>query len=218
MLVGAVNMLLGGTPFSGKYLSTSSGTSAASFSFTMSFDPADSTRMLVAAVMTTGSTTVTSCSIGGVSATKIVETTAAVSGHNQTASIFAAMVPTGTSGTVAVAYGGVSQQGCAVSLYLIYGRSNTTPFGQNSTTGTSSITTSLSVPAGGFAIACSDVNSSSGTVTWSAGWTKDYGAVVNAQYSSSASKSTPTATTQSVTATIATSDLSPLVVASWGPN
>jgi hypothetical protein len=76
------------------------------FTFTdVPFGNADTSRLVVVYIHATGTataTTIDSATIGGVSATKVVEANS--SAQIRSAAIFAALVPTGASGSVSVTY------------------------------------------------------------------------------------------------------------------
>lgn len=90
------------------------------------FGTASPNRYLIAAFACAAAANVTgsSCTIGGISATKAVEVTANVTVGGL--SMWIAPVPTGTSGTVAITWSGAAVR-AAVALYAVTGLQSATP-------------------------------------------------------------------------------------------
>jgi len=144
-------------------------TSATTYTFTSrALSTAASSRKIVVAIAGyTGTTTVSSVTVGGVSATLVVQKQ--VNAASANAELWIAAVPTGTTGTVVVTWG-AGRTGCGIGLYAVYGinptASNTATASDAATA--ASITASLNIPATGVAIAVS-TSSQAGGVTQS--WT-----------------------------------------------
>lgn len=218
---GLCSTLFGGaTPFGGQYLqSAGDGTQATTYTFAnQNLGAADASRMIVVAVM--AATTVTaasSCTIGGVTATKIAELSAAVSGHYQLSTIYAAMVPSGTAGDIVVGFS-QDQYSCAISAYRITGRTTAAAFATNSSGTATPYSTTVNVPAPGFVIGCVSINSGASATSWTAGVTADADAAVGSRYSSASASFSSAVTGQTVSASNASgTDAGAFVVASFGP-
>lgn len=105
--------------------------------------PAEDRYILVVARTFSGTApAISSMTIGGVSATAVVQLG---SGVNRVA-MYIALVPTGTTGTVAYTTAAASSQN-AIGVYALYGLTSTTPVASGNTNPT------LASVAGGFAIA-----------------------------------------------------------------
>lgn len=214
-------LISGATPFSGSYLQyASSGVQQASYTFAaQNIGVADTSRMIVVAVSaSTTSTSSSSCTIGGIAATKLAEVAAAVSGHYQMSTIYAAMVPIGTTANVVVNYP-TNNYFCAISLYRLVGMSSVAAYATNTKASVSPYSTTLNVPANGFAIGCSSTNNGSSATTWS-GLTLNYDILLSTERASAASASFVSAVTPlTITATIASgTDAGALAVASFKGN
>ena len=129
-----------------------------------------SNRKIVVAVSgeeTGAARTISSVTVGGVSATVVVSANAG--GNTNLAALYVATVPTGTTGDIVVTWsGGVNT--CAVDVYrLINSKSTANATGTDTTVGASEEeTASIYVPGGGVAIAAWTTDSSAGTrtTTW----------------------------------------------------
>ena len=184
-----------------------------------SFGAADADRYVIVAGggITEGSRTVSSVTIGGVSATisQQVQDGFPVS----LAFIAIAAVPTGTTGDVVVTFSSTMGE-AAISVYRAVGIASITAYDTGSDT-TDPMTTTIDIPAGGFAVAVSSVACGSLT-TWT-GLTEDvdfsYGDLCGANTSFLSSASDTFVSAQ--TGLTVTSDLSAgegldaMVVASW---
>lgn len=143
----------------------------ASYNFSVSFGNNPSpTRLIIACVTIRKTASITSATIGGVSATINLQATR--SSNDYCHGIISAIVPTGTSGNIVIniADAGMS---AAISVYAADGLKSVTPTLTRSTTSTS---TSISVAKGGIAIATAG-NYKSGSVICS--WSGTVGVVEN---------------------------------------
>lgn len=149
------------------------------------FGTEDAARHIIAVVYTrdigTGAKTLSTITIGGVSATILVQAQGTGSGANScVCAIAIAAVPAGTSGDVVVTWSEAVLR-CAISLYASVGASATAHDTASSTAADPSVT--LDIPAGGFAIGGW---SGTNTVTWT-GLTEDHDTAFDNSEASSAS-------------------------------
>jgi hypothetical protein len=119
----------------------------------VNFGAADVTRRIICAVhfgRSTGATTISSATIGGVAATIHVN----LSGTQHGLGIISALVPTGTSGTVTVNLTGASDR-CAIGTYRAVNETSSSPHATASDTSVTSglLSTTIDVPANGWVIA-----------------------------------------------------------------
>jgi hypothetical protein len=135
----------------------------------MNFGAADAARQLVACLQIATNSNFTSVTIGGVTATQLVNV--ARSSQDRVA-IYIANVPSGATGDVVVTMGATgSRWGC--QLYSITGQNSPTPDSTASDIVSAAPTATLNVPAGGCVIGCAfEVGGSSASTTWS-GITED---------------------------------------------
>jgi hypothetical protein len=161
----------GGTQFA--YITSSEiSVAASSFNFgSLSLGLADPDRLIVvSACYDSSGTSVapTSLTVGGVSATKLIQLVGVGSGS----SIWVAAVPTGTTGNVTFTSGG-TESGCAVSIYRLVGYQSAAYATATSSTGNPCSTT-INVFAGGVIIAGVLIDRNSpGTNLWT-NLTEDY--------------------------------------------
>lgn len=189
---------------------TSSGAStsvATTYTFnSIAFGTASSTRRVFALVTgRSGSTgrTISSGTIGGVSATIHVQNTAS-SGGSTVTGILSADVPAGTTGTVAITFSASMDGGCVVFVIALDNLQSTTPVdtgGATAVSGASVSDTSVAWNAGGYVMAVAHFHSGTGNTTWT-------GLTESADVSSNSSphtfaylQPTTSATGQTVTAT-----------------
>jgi len=162
-----------GTPtlsFQTSTQNASVGSSSVSFT-SQAFGSADPTRVVIVCATGTagGAASLSSATIGGVSATIQVQTNGAARGLS---AIISAAVPTGTTGTVSLTYNtSVSRIAIGVWSAINMGLPAAATATNGATTTTSSQTQAMpvNVLAGGFAIGCSYDNGDSGAPTSS--WT-----------------------------------------------
>jgi hypothetical protein len=134
-------------------------------------------RLIIVAVQwnaTVSGSTISSATIGGVTAVIAVQGASLGTGPYQFPAFIAAIVPSGTSGTVVVNFGG----GGSVSAYFNVWRAenvqSATPFGTGSTTSTTTpVTTTCNVQVGGVAITHENTLLAASPFTI-AGMTKNY--------------------------------------------
>lgn len=151
------------------------GTNATAYTFSsQSLGTADADRYIIVGIVSrdTGqSTTLDSVTIGGVSATIVVNHRNLDGGGNTSfAAIAVANVPTGTTGDVVVTFSQETLR-CGIGMWRTVGI-DTTP----TDTGGSSAddpTTSLDVSAGGIAVGIAMASNGTSTTTW-AGLTEDW--------------------------------------------
>lgn len=139
----------------------------------VNFGAADATRRIVCAVHfgdNVNARTISSATIGGVSATIHVNLSATLSAVG----IISALVPTGTSGTVAVNFSGAVDR-CAIATYRAADETSSSPHATASDTSVSSglLTTTINIPANGWVIAAAGRSSAAATFT-ATGFTEQY--------------------------------------------
>lgn len=167
------------------------------------------------------SRTISSVTIGGVSATANVTAINTGSGAD-VAAIYSAAVPTGTTGDVVVTFSG-SMQRCVVGIYRTVGSSGVAASDTDTdlTLTSQALTATIDVPAGGSAIGvCWNASGGTSSVAWT-NLTEDYETapetVSNATsgaHSNFASAQTALAITTTFDAGVARGALA---IASWGP-
>lgn len=156
---------------------TSSTTNAATYTFSsQNLGTADSARKIIVAVearINSSTPTFDSATIGGVSAS-IAKSAFRTNGTTSSiCALIVADVPTGTTGDVVVNYS-ASCDRCAIQMYRAVGVDSSTPTDTAEATTGDDPTTSIDVPAGGFAIACAIMNNTgSSQITWT-GLTEDH--------------------------------------------
>jgi len=175
---------------------------------------AASDRMIVVAVCSSNvATTVTSVTIGGISATAVVYAQAA----DFQIALYRADVPTGTTGTVVVTWAaGVSQTGLGV--FRVTG-ANTTPTDTATHTVADATDThaDIDIPAKGVCISCIWRSAVAG-VTWT-NLTERYDEQVEAgegQHSGACDDFATAQTGRTITAAPATAVKQAMVIAAWG--
>lgn len=170
------------------------------------FGPAAANRYIVI-----GTTALTTVTVGGVSATKMVSVTSS----NGTSALWVAAVPTGTSGTVVV--NGSGSQTTAFAAYSMIGNASPTPGATNTST-TNPPSASIAIPTRGVAIAfCLSENGA--TPVWT-GLTGDVDLFIDNSHPRTAAAhlavnagATPTAQCSSA----GNNGVNAMVLASWGP-
>lgn len=171
--------------------------------------------IIVVAVARKGgaSTTLSSVTIGGVSATIVKQVTNNVS-NTDVAGIAIAAVPTGTTGDIVVTWG-ASMVRCAIMAYRATGINATAYDSDSSTSGNPSV--SLDIPASGFAIG-GGLTAASTTTSWT-GLTEDTDGTLESfvTYSSAHDEFPSGETGRTITMTFGSSTESAGVFASWGP-
>lgn len=134
----------------------------------LDFGAAHPDRKLFAAVTirAAGTPSISSITIGGVTATSLALSTNTDGGNRTHAAIMGAAVPTGTSGDLVVTLSGSGAVRCGYTLYRAVGPALTALDPKTSTSGSPSGT--LTIPPRGFGIACGYAGNT--TVTGAA-WT-----------------------------------------------
>ncbi len=153
-------------------------------------------RYIIVALMPVGAASITSVTIGGVSATIIGQ----VANGANVAGLAIALVPTGTSGSVVMTLSDAGTR-AGISCYSVTGLSDPTPTDTNTSTADPSVL-NLDVPDGGFIVACSMVAATAQTATW-VGATKDSNFALQgaSQLSSASIDGLETETNRAITAT-----------------
>lgn len=185
----------------------------------MDFGAADSDRCLI--VTFTGrkggaATTISGVTIGGVTATEIVQYSNSDS-NSDISGLYSAIVPTGTSGDVVVSLNDTLVRATGALYRAVGVDSCTTPYDFDSD-GSADPTTSLNVPAGGFAVAAALSNSNS-SATWT-GLTEDFDGTLESfvTYTGASEEFVSEQVGLTITADFASSGTTPVAVfASWGP-
>jgi len=157
----------------GAYLETQSSTAnGTGYTFSsVSFGAAASDRYIVACIYGAYNGAPSSVTIGGVSATKVVDS-GTVGTDNWHSTIYIAPVPSGTSGNIVIA-GMTSALRCAMSAYRVVGLNSATPVDTDSDAdGVQSITLTLDAVQNGFMLACC-VGSSDSYTEVTSGITED---------------------------------------------
>ena len=181
--------------------SDESASGSSSYSFTgLSFGAVDADRYVVACLSWLGSGSVSSCTIGGVSAAIVIQSASAL----RNTAICIAKVPTGTTGTVAFSLS-ASATNAAVAVYRLVGIPSAAA-ASSATSTASNPTASLNVAKNGVAIGVATAGAGSPpSASWS-GITEDcdnnYGS--NQCRSSASQKFTTAQTGLTVTCTFST--------------
>jgi len=183
---------------------------SATYTFTaQSLGTAHADRIIIAAVMSRngGSVSLSSVTIGGVTASIVVSDTLS----NDIAALAVAAVPSGSTGDVVVTHSTSGSVRCAVALYRAVGFSATPGAVASDISGSRSI--SIAVPTDGVAIGAFK-RGNSVAITWT-GVDEDYNVTSEAASRlSSASRAYPGGGTQTVEVN-ATAGV--LVAGTWGP-
>ena len=170
-----------GPPLATYITSVADTADATGYTFTgQSLGTAAADREVVVAVQSrTGGTsiTVSSLTVGGISATLEVRTANTASGYTLI-EIWRAPVPTGTTGDVVVNFTGGTALRCAIDIYKLTGRSST--FATSSTGASNGGTLSLNVAANGAVIAAAASASATSAFTWT-GVTERYDAATGGE-------------------------------------
>jgi hypothetical protein len=138
----------------------SSNSALQTYSFaSQAFGTASTDRVIIVYVAAENSGTISSATIGGISATILVQQTSGA----VTAGIIAAAVPTGTTGTVAVTMAGTATS-CGVGIWSSTGLSGAVATATGSNANLDALT--LNVDSGGFVIAGCINNDDERDATW----------------------------------------------------
>jgi hypothetical protein len=200
-----------------------SATNASSYSFTsQAIGTADSTRYVVVGIGQRGAAaeTITAVTIGGVSASSVVDSGAA--GDNDVAAIWIAAVPTGTTATIGISLSGTVNN-CEIVVWRLVGANPTaTSTGSDASHASNALSDTLVIPSGGGGVGIVRAAGNGGTPrTWT--WTNlteggaddtiEGGQTFSGALSTSAGSATRTATASG--ALVANSGA--LALAAWGP-
>lgn len=172
-------------------------------------------RKIVVAICYSTTASITSVTIGGVTASQVV---AATGTGGMKIELWQAAVPTGTTGDIVIVHPGTSDRD-GIGVWAVYGAQSAAN-DTGSSTGVDPLADTLNIPAGGVAIGAA-VNNDAGvdTYTWT-NLTENYDEVVEdpADHSgaSAAFAAAQTALSISVNESSA-STAGALVMASWGP-
>lgn len=179
---------------------------------------ADASRYIIVGVLSrraAGTPSISSLTIGGVSAAAVVAQTNTASGSD-IAALYIAAVPTGTTGDIVVTFDAAMLR-CAVVAYRAVGIASATASDTDSSTATDP-TCNLDVPAGGFAIGVACTGNAGASFTWT-GLTENYDAVIEALNATSASDTFVAAQTGLAITANGTGATAPVgVFASWAPS
>jgi len=218
LLIGSVQRQFAGAgvtfslSYTGKVSDTVGGTSPSYGSGAIG--TADSNRVVAAAIWSRAGTSISSVTIGGVSATQ-VSGAAAANSTTTLSDIWYASVPTGTTATIAVTYA-ASTQRSVVYLYRVV-TSTPTPnaAGHDQTTTLTSVATTINVPSGGGAINVGGNRNFATIPTWTNAVQDDSIALSGAQATTAATTTGTGSIT--VTMTVGAGGEDCLSSASWGP-
>lgn len=151
-------------------------TDATSFSFaSQPLGTATSDRRILVSVcgINAGSGTISTVTVAGVSAAKLVEATR----NNNTSSIWIAEVPSGTTGTISGTCS-TTKSRYGIGTWAVYGLTSNTPLDTDFTSGTGALSRTLTTTVGGLVFALSsDASSNINTMT---GVTQDFDEIVGA--------------------------------------
>ena len=175
---------------------------------------ASSGRQIVVAAFGTSSQTISTLTVGGISASLIVGRTDTSS--ERRVELWAAPVPTGTSGDVVVTWSG-AQIRSGVGVFSMTGALSTANDTQSDAVASGASSVSLNIPSNGGAIAVGD-SATSGLNSWT-GLTERYDENVEAaDYHSGASDIFQNANAAlTVTFTPSVSGINVMAAASWAP-
>ncbi len=164
--------------------------------------------------------TISSATIGGVSATAHAHVTTVASDAIGSA-IISAAVPTGTTATIAITLSG-SGGSLDVGVLAVTGLASQTPHASSTaTTAAGACSTTVNVPAGGFVLACANFADEVSGTTW-VGATARYdesntdGSAERTTGASEASLTVQTGRTVSATSVNTGSNVGCMSVAAWG--
>jgi len=177
---------LGAAPATVSFLGSSvSGTNGASHTFaSASLGTAKSDRVIAVAISSSGGTTnatISSVTIGGVSASKGVG--GAPTGGGLVIEIWYATVPSGTSGDIVVTHSGTKDH-CGIGWWRLTGVGSISDTDATVGSDTSPYTATINVTAGGVVLAMATGNSSA-TFSWTGGVSEDYDATIEGAYTHS---------------------------------
>jgi len=154
-----IGLGVGGAEKTVEYLGTdTAGGSGATFTFAGApFGDASGARMILVGICgrhEDGGEHIDSATIGGVSATILVDVSDLGASVGSSASLFIANVPTGTSGTIVATFDTtVTNDEAVIGIWRLEGFNSYTPFDTGSNT-SDDLDMTINIPAGGAAFAC----------------------------------------------------------------
>lgn len=190
-----------------------SGSDLTAYTFSSTAIGAEGDRKTIVTIVS-NAVLVSSVTVGGASGSEVVK----IEGVNRRAFIWQ-VDTSGVSGTTAdivVTFDGTAQD-CGCDVYAVYGANSTAHDTDTSSANPMSVT--LSIPAGGVAIATATNFASAPTFTWS-GLTEDSDQVIPASGNlayTSASAAFAAATSQAITCTPSSASTERMAVCSFGP-
>lgn len=214
----AVAMSVGAAPFRFAFIPSSNlGIATDLTTYTFASAPLGDphpTREIVVCITSraAGNRSISSVSVGGISASEIIQVRNSGSGNSTLCAIYRAAVPSGTAGDVVVTHSaGIVR--CGIALYRMI---NAAP-GQTDTISNETGTTgTINIPARGAAVAVAYSNLNA-TATWT-GLAEDHESIVEGCGYSSASDTFPAAQTgRTVTCSWSSTSVPAMVAASFGP-
>lgn len=186
---------------------------------------ADATRLVVVDVNARfGGTIITanSCTIGGVSATKVDESRNTNGGASTMTTRWQAAVPTGTTATVSTTYSGLVSRAGAI-VYTVLNSNGSAPTGgatANSASTTAAVSASITVPANGKALVSGMINQlgSAPSVT-PTNYTTDLASTLigSTNWHTGGHDNTTGARTYTITWSVASSPGTAMVASAWSP-
>lgn len=200
-------------PASVSYRATYSNTNdQSSYTFAASDIGTATDRSLVVVAIHYGSSSISSVTIGGVSATQVVAV-----GAGLNTAIYRAVVASGSTADIVVTMSGTALR-CLVSVYALYSLTSTTPVDSSTTvaiSGGSSLSRTIDTRTDGVIIGAASANVGGVTFTWT-GSTERYDTSLESAHSySGAGGSTTSNTTTTVSFTTTGSSGLTYAIASW---
>lgn len=180
---------------------------------------ADVGRFIIVSVLsrkTGASTTISTVTIGGISATIVKQVSNAVT-NTDVAGIVIASVPTGTTGDVVVTFGATMSR-CIIAVYRAVGINNPFTANANASSTANDPTAAIAVPSNGFEIGAG-LSAASSSATWT-GLTEDFDNVIEGAVTATGASKLFTLTQGSsptVLIDFGTSTECVGVFVSWGP-
>lgn len=175
----------------------------------------------IGARKSTATLSISSVTVGGVSASAVV--TAVDSASDNIAALWIADVPSGTTGDVVVTFNEAGVQRCGIGVWRMVGASSGTASDTDSNTGVSTtptiISKTLTIPTGGSAVGYSFTTGSALTATWT-NLTESFDATVESGvFHTGASADIPAGgnTALQVEWSSTPTQPPPTVFAAWGP-
>lgn len=193
--------------------------SAATHTFTdFAIGPASAGRIVTFSFSDRAGGTVThdSATIGGISATKLLDAFNNAGGNTTRTTLWAAVVPTGTTATIVINMSAAGNR-CGGGVWTMTGAPSITP-AFSGTSVANSPTASINVPANGGALGAAYDGLGGSNTTWS-GITEDYDAISGggtSNYTGAHANFVAAQTGLTMTATMTGSNAAG-VFASWGP-